>query len=62
VIGKAMQKLITYARDKAGAAKSTEVAFLAAFNKTADGNGEIVYELMGVVHPDARLIPAIEQI
>lgn len=56
-----MPKLMKYARDNVDPQRA-EIAFLTAFTSTADENGEIKYVLQGVVHTDARLIPAIEQI
>lgn len=64
VIGAALPKMVNYAKSIAPPIKEriTEVAFITAFNKTADKNGGIMYALNGVVHTDARLIPAITQI
>ena len=64
VIGADLHKLIKYAKSIAPPMKEqvTEAAFITAFNRTANEDGEVIYVLMGVVHTDARLIPAITQI
>ena len=55
-----MPAMVTYAREIAPAEREriTEAVFLAAFNN----HGDNVFRLQGVVHTDARLIPAITQI
>jgi hypothetical protein len=64
VIEKAIPKLLKYAREIAPPMHEhiTEAVRNTAFNRTGNGNGEIVYGLQGVVHTDSRLIPAINQI
>jgi hypothetical protein len=64
VIGADLPKLIQYARKTAPPIREhvTEVAFLTAFTKTANLDGEIIYVLRGVLHADSRLLPAIMQI
>jgi hypothetical protein len=64
VIGADLPKMLAYAKDIAPPMREhiTEAVFLAAFTKSANAHGEIVYPLQGVVHTDARLIPAITQI
>jgi hypothetical protein len=64
VIGADLPKMVKHAKSIAPPMIEhiTEAVFLTAFSKTADANGEIIYTLQGVVHTDARLIPAITQI
>jgi hypothetical protein len=64
VIGVDLPKMIQYAKEIAPPMREhvTEAVFLAAFTKTANLDGEIIYVLRGVVHTDSRLIPAITQI
>ena len=58
VIGAALPRMVNYTKSIAPPIKER----ITAFNKTADRNGDIMYALNGVVHTDARLIPAITQI
>lgn len=64
VIGADLPKLMQHAKSISPPMREhiTEAAFLTAFTKTADIDGQIVYQLQGVVHTDSRLIPAITQI
>ena len=64
VVHEDLGRMMDYAEQNAPPFRErvTEIAFLTAFTKSANLDGEIIYSLRGVVHTDSRLIPAITQI